>query len=160
EAAHIGRCASHRRTDLGCQLRGHTLVGVDVQHPLLSRRIEGELLLRPIPRPGVVQHAVGEASGEGDGPVLRAAVDYHDLVAPGDALEAGDDRDFLVLADDRTRETRPVRGYVGGATAAVLTCGTVGDGLRPGPTLDPACRTAEIGAQEPGAVRRRRLAPE
>src|SRR5262249_18782797 len=34
EAAHIGRCASHRRTDLGCQLRGHTLVGVDVQHPL------------------------------------------------------------------------------------------------------------------------------
>ena len=79
---------ARRRTDLVAQGRGHTLVGVDAQHPVMARSIDGELLLRRMSGPIAFHHPRAQRRGALARRIAGVRVDDHDLVAPGERGEA------------------------------------------------------------------------
>src|SRR2546429_5362334 len=52
------------RENLGAQRRAHALVGVEAQHPVVARRIDGELLLRAVTGPVALDDPRPEGGGE------------------------------------------------------------------------------------------------
>src|SRR4029450_6781264 len=114
--------ARQHGADLCRELGRDALVGIETEYPGLGGRLERHLLLRPIPGPRVVDDWRGVLPRDRDGRVARSAVHHHDLVAPGDAVEARSDLRRLVLAHDRARhaDRSAWRGGTARGAAAVL----------------------------------------
>src|SRR5262245_15061592 len=138
------RHARQGLTDLGRQLRRRAFVGVQAEHPGPGGGVEGDLLLRPVARPGVVDDARRVAARDLDRRVARAAVHDDDLVAPADAVEAWPDVRRLVLADDRARDSDRCRRR-GGPVSPLLPPRGGDHRSRPGPARVPIGLRAEVG---------------
>src|SRR3990172_7214809 len=98
--AHRARVRRDCREDRVAQVRRAALVGVEREHPVARRLLQGEVLLRGVARPVVVDHPGRRLSRELDGAIGAAGIDDRDLVAPAHAREARLDVRCLVLADD------------------------------------------------------------
>src|SRR5581483_4010066 len=108
--------------------------------------------------PGIREDAVRVPARDLGRPVARAAVDDHELLAPGDALEAAREVPLLVLTDDEAREPRRRSRRRRADAPRVLARGRRPDALRP-----RAARRAvgaRVGREEAQPIRRRRGPPE
>ena len=115
---HLGaRGVGGDRLDLGAQLWGHALVGVEVEDPRVA---EGDGVHRPVlvGRP-VVEGALDHAGALGQRDLLRAvlaqAVEDDDIVEPRQRVEAGADVGLFVEREDEDGDRHGGRG---GADAA------------------------------------------
>src|SRR6185437_11726005 len=86
--------------DLRAQLRAHSLVGIETEHPVVVCSLHGELLLRAIARPVSFDHPCAERSGTLPGIVRGVRVHDDHLVTESDRAHAGLDAIGLVEGDD------------------------------------------------------------
>ncbi len=70
----------HQRLYLGKELRRHQFVGVEIEHPVITRHVFAVAFLRAISRPGVENDACAQGFRDSNRIVGRAAVDDDGLV--------------------------------------------------------------------------------
>ena len=74
---------------LGLQFRRDPFVGIETEHPVVARLLDGELLLRPEAQPVLLNDPGTMALGQCLRAVAAAGIDDDDLVGEAHALQAG-----------------------------------------------------------------------
>jgi len=124
-----GTAPADHPLDFATQLRRHPLVGVEREHPLPHRLLQGKVLLHGEARPRPDPDPVRELPRHLHGLVRGLGVHDDDLVGPGDALQARAEPLLLVPGDDRRREpahsrsSRAAAKIASGAIAPIVPFG-------------------------------------
>jgi hypothetical protein len=107
-AADGGTCPE-QRLDLGGQRRGHALVGIEGENPVIRGEILGMVLLRAVAGPVAHLDAGHVGPCALDRVVGAVGVDEDDLVGPRHRLQRLDDVRTFVVGDDRNGQLRHTR---------------------------------------------------
>src|SRR6202043_3343916 len=97
--------------DLTAQLRSNPLIGVQAQHPVATRSVYRELLLRAIPRPVALDDAGAQRAGDIAGGIGRMRINDHDLIAKTYRAQAGFDPVRLVVSDNARGQSALIRRH-------------------------------------------------
>ncbi len=93
-----------RRADLGGQLGGHPLVGVDLQDPFTAAGLDAGSAPVALDRPGALDGPVGEPQGDVPGAVGATIEHDHGLVAERQRAQALVEPGLLVVGYHEGRE--------------------------------------------------------
>ena len=90
--------------DLGREIRGNPLVGIDFENPIAATDVDPGMATRSFPFPGTFDEPPGESVGDLAGPISAAIEDDDDLVGKGQTSEAFGQLALLVVDNDKGGE--------------------------------------------------------
>src|SRR5712672_3241340 len=80
--------ATPQHLDLAAQRASDTLVGIQAKHPVVGSVLDGELLLRTVPRPIALNDPGPQRTGNLASRIRRMGVNHNDFVTKADGAQA------------------------------------------------------------------------
>src|ERR1700722_10692854 len=105
----LRKAAAPQRLDLTAQRAGDTLVGIQAKHPVMGGVVDGELLLRTVPRPIALNDPGPQGTGKLASRIRRMRVNHHDFVTKAHGPQARLDPVRLVVRDNASRQLHWLR---------------------------------------------------
>ena len=104
-----GESAATQRLNLTAQLAGDPLVGIQAKHPVAAGAVDGELLLRTVSRPIVLNDPGPQRAGNLPSRVRRMRINDYDLVAKAHRPQACLDPVRLIVSDYTSGQLHELR---------------------------------------------------